>query len=60
MRARLPSEQEFEGFRNMFTLLGGVLCAITGLVGMRDFFQQHHDGHDEQAAGVRECCSRWG
>ena len=29
---------EFEGFRNMFTLLGGVLCAITGLVGILNFF----------------------
>ena len=30
--------EEFEGFRNMFTLLGGVLCAITGLVGILNFF----------------------
>ena len=29
---------EFEGFRNMFTLLGGVLCVITGLVGILNFF----------------------
>ena len=28
---------EFEGFRNMFTLLGGVLCVITGLVGILNF-----------------------
>lgn len=29
---------EFEGFRNMFTLLGGVLCVIIGLVGILNFF----------------------
>lgn len=29
---------EFEGFRSMFTLLGGVLCVITGLVGILNFF----------------------
>lgn len=29
---------EFQGFRNMFTLLGGVLCVITGLVGILNFF----------------------
>ena len=34
MRAKLLSE----GFRNMFTLLGGVLCVITGLVGILNFF----------------------
>lgn len=30
--------EEFEGFRQMFTLLGGVLCAIVGLVGVLNFF----------------------
>lgn len=29
---------EFEGFRNMFLLLGGLLCAIIGLVGVLNFF----------------------
>lgn len=29
---------EFEGFKNMFTLLGGVLCGIIGLVGILNFF----------------------
>ncbi|MBQ8562953.1 MAG: ABC transporter permease [Firmicutes bacterium] len=30
--------QEFEGFQNMFLLLGGLLCAIIGLVGVLNFF----------------------
>lgn len=29
---------EFEGFQNMFLLLGGLLCAIIGLVGVLNFF----------------------
>ena len=29
---------EFEGFQNMFLLLGGLLCAIIGLVGILNFF----------------------
>ena len=29
---------EFEGFRNMFLLLGGLLCTIIGLVGILNFF----------------------
>ena len=29
---------EFEGFQNMFLLLGGLLCAIIGLVGLLNFF----------------------
>lgn len=29
---------DFEGFRNMFLLLGGLLCAIIGLVGVLNFF----------------------
>ena len=29
---------EFEGFQNMFLLLGGFLCAIIGLVGILNFF----------------------
>ena len=29
---------EFEGFRNMFVLLGGILCAIIALVGVLNFF----------------------
>lgn len=29
---------EFEGFKNMFMLLGGVLCGIIGLVGILNFF----------------------
>lgn len=29
---------EFESFRNMFLLLGGVLCAVIGLVGVLNFF----------------------
>lgn len=29
---------EFEGFQQMFLLLGGVLCAIIGLVGILNFF----------------------
>ena len=30
--------EEFRGFRQMFTILGGVLCAIVGLVGILNFF----------------------
>ena len=30
--------EEFEGFQNMFLLLGGLLCAIIGLVGVLNFF----------------------
>lgn len=30
--------EEFEGFRDMFLLLGGVLCGIIGLVGVLNFF----------------------
>ena len=29
---------EFEGFQNMFLLLGGLLCAIIGLIGVLNFF----------------------
>ena len=29
---------EFEGFQNMFLLLGGLLCAIIGLVGILNYF----------------------
>ena len=29
---------EFKGFQNMFLLLGGLLCAIIGLVGVLNFF----------------------
>ena len=29
---------EFEGFQNMFLLLGGLLCAIIGLIGILNFF----------------------
>jgi len=29
---------EFEGFQNMFLLLGGLLCTIIGLVGVLNFF----------------------
>ncbi len=29
---------EFEGFQNMFLLLGGLLCAIIGLVGVLNYF----------------------
>ena len=29
---------EFEGFQNMFLLLGGLLCVIIGLVGVLNFF----------------------
>ncbi len=29
---------EFEGFQNMFLLLGGLLCAIIGIVGILNFF----------------------
>ena len=29
---------EFEGFQNMFLLLGGLLCAIIGIVGVLNFF----------------------
>lgn len=29
---------EFESFRKMFLMLGGLLCAITGLVGVLNFF----------------------
>ena len=29
---------EFEGFQNIFLLLGGLLCAIIGLVGVLNFF----------------------
>lgn len=29
---------EFEGFQNMFLLLGGLLCAVIGLVGILNFF----------------------
>lgn len=29
---------EFKGFQNMFLLLGGLLCAIIGLVGILNFF----------------------
>lgn len=29
---------DFNGFRNMFLLLGGLLCAIIGLVGVLNFF----------------------
>lgn len=29
---------EFEGFQNMFLLLGGILCAIIALVGILNFF----------------------
>ena len=29
---------EFEGFQNIFLLLGGLLCAIIGLVGILNFF----------------------
>lgn len=30
--------EEFRGFKHMFTLLGGVLCTIVGLVGILNFF----------------------
>lgn len=36
--SKVTVRAEFEGFRNMFTLLGGVLCVITGLVGILNFF----------------------
>ena len=29
---------EFEGFQNMFLLIGGLLCAIIGIVGVLNFF----------------------
>ena len=29
---------EFEGFQNMFLLLGGLLCAVIGLIGVLNFF----------------------
>ena len=29
---------EFEGFQNMFLLMGGLLCAIIGIVGVLNFF----------------------
>ena len=30
--------QDFQGFRQMFLLLGGALCAIVGVVGILNFF----------------------
>lgn len=30
--------EDFEGFRNMFAMLGGVLCFVVGIVGILNFF----------------------
>lgn len=36
--SKAVKRSEFEGFKKMFTLLGGVLCLIIGFVGILNFF----------------------
>ena len=36
--SKTTARAEFEGFQKLFLLLGGVLCAIIGLVGILNFF----------------------
>lgn len=36
--SKASTRADFESFRNMFILLGGLLCAIIGLVGVLNFF----------------------
>lgn len=36
--SKATKREEFNGFKNMFMLLGGILCFIIGLVGILNFF----------------------
>lgn len=36
--SKATARADFEGFQNMFLLVGGLLCAIIGLVGILNFF----------------------
>lgn len=36
--SKATARKDFESFRNMFLMLGGLLCAIIGLVGVLNFF----------------------
>lgn len=36
--SRKTLREDFEGFRNMFAMIGGLLCFVVGLVGILNFF----------------------